>query len=63
MLTAARAEVGAGHAFSSLDFLGFALRENRIDLGAANTLVTQIDSGPQILRYLRGRGISLQNLI
>jgi hypothetical protein len=63
VLTAARGEVGASYAFSSLDFLVFALRENRIELSAATTMLTQIDTGPQILRYLQGRGVSLRDLL
>jgi hypothetical protein len=63
VLTAARSEFGAHLAFSSLDFLVFALRENRVEPGEADGLLARLDSGPQIRRYLAAHGRSLEDLV
>lgn len=63
VLTAARAEVVAGPAFSSLELLVFAVRESRLDLASANALLAQLDIGRRIVRYLQTHGVSLQDIV
>ncbi len=62
VLTAARSELGTGLAFSSLELLVAALRERRIEPGAANALLARLDTGPRIIRYLATHGRSLEEL-
>lgn len=63
VLRTARNEFGTHRAASTLDLLIWAVREQRVTITEADSLLGQLDSGLGIRKQLNKRGIRLEDLI
>jgi predicted nucleic acid-binding protein len=63
VLSAARQQWGAERTASTLDILIWAIREQRLTLPEAETLLARLDVGPGIKKQMSNRGKNLSDLI
>ena len=61
--SAVRTELGTDHLAGTLAFLVWAVREGRLSVKAAETLLPRLDSGPQVAKWLAARGQTLRDVI
>lgn len=61
--SAVRSELGSDHMAGTLSFLVWAVRERRVSLNAAESLLRRLDSEPQVSKWLSARGQTLRDLI